>query len=759
MDYKLGPNFIYRITIDLVKSQFSPKAINTLVLLIFLLIFSNLNSQQMKLEYHVKFSTNEIKIDGIADEDSWKTANKMNTNWQHFPKENNQFNNPTEVRILFDNENIYLLCKSFSKSKDYVIPSLKWDFSGAASDKVNFLFDTFSDGNNAYVFGSNMLGVKSDMLVSNGGIGSARSDINRTWNGNFDVEGKIYEGYYLIEMKIPLSTLNYPENSKSWRFNFFRFDTEENQRTTWTRIPQEFNDYNLAFMGEIIFERPLNKSKGKTWLIPFVNGFTEKDFSENKSNKNLKYGLDIRIPLKSELNLDVTFNSDFSQAEIDDEIVNFTRFEFKMPEKRQFFVENNDIYTNFGEDLMMNPFFSRRIGLARNKQGDLIENKILSGIRVSGKINNNLKLGFLNMLTDEDLSNDIPMNLNSVISLHQRVFKRSLVKFIFVSRQNTQDYEFVNYEDQFNRVAGIEYDLMTEKNKWNGRAYFYKSFENVKKDDNTSAGFTINRTTRNHKLKINYHYLGDDFRSDLGFMRRKGVSKLKPHYIYTIYPKNTNLNAISFRYQYVLYYKHNDQIENIHYNSSWLDSKIRFKNQSEFSLKYINRTEYIPYDFDPTGVDPLNKIKGEKNYYSEFFEAEYSSNPSKDFIYELSCETGKFFGGRIVSLRKELYYRIQPKLVASLKLNYDKIKLGLKFPTKNIFLASSKFDFTFTKTLYWATIFQYSSQSDNFGINSRLQWRFKGLSNLYLIYNDNYFVQNELIPRRRGVNLKLVHWF
>ncbi len=242
-------------------------------------------------------------------------------------------------------------------------------------------------------------------------------------------------------------------------------------------------------------------------------------------------------------------------------------------------------------------------------------------------------------------------------------------------------------------------------------------------------------------------------------MRRKGVSKLKPHYQYTIYPKKGNLNAISFRYQYVFYYKHNDQIENIHYNTSWLFSTIRFKNQSEFSLKYINRAEYIPYDFDPTGVDPLNEIKGEKNYYSEFFEAQYSSDPSKDFIYDFSCETGKFFGGRIVSLRKDLYYRIQPKLVSSLKLNYDKIKLGSNFPTTNIFLVSSKFDFTFTKTLYWATIFQYGSQSENFGINSRLQWRFKGLSNLYLIYNDNYLVQNELIPRRRGVNLKLVHWF
>ena len=492
----------------LLKLQSKIKSINTKVLLILLFIITNLNSQQNKLDYNVKFSSNEIRIDGVADENSWKSADKMYANWQHFPNETDEFNNPTEVKILFDNQNIYLLCKSFSKTKDYVVPSLKWDFSGAASDKVNFLFDTFSDGNNAYMFGSNMLGVKSDILVSNGGVGSSRSDLNSTWNGNFDVDGKVYDGYYLIEMKIPLSTFNYPENSKSWRFNFFRFDTEENQRTTWALIPQEFKDYNLAFMGKIIFERPLNKSKGKTWLIPFANAFTEKDFSENISKKKIKYGLDIRIPIKSELNLDVTFNSDFSQAEIDDEIVNFTRFEFKMPEKRQFFVENNDIYTNFGEDLMMNPFFSRRIGLARNKQGDLIENNILTGIRVSGKINNNLKLGFLNMLTDKDLNNYIPMNLNSVISLHQRVFKRSLVKFLFVNRQNTQDYEFVNYEDKFNRVAGMEYDLMTEKNKWNGRAYFYKSYENRKKDDNTSAGFTINRITRNHKLTNSYPSAG-----------------------------------------------------------------------------------------------------------------------------------------------------------------------------------------------------------------------------------------------------------
>ena len=141
--------FYIKITTDFLKFHLSSKVINSLVLLFFLFMLSILNSQQKKLDYHIKFSPNEIIIDGVADENSWKKANKMNANWQHFPNETNEFNNPTEVRILFDDENIYLLCKSFSKTSDYVIPSLKWDFSGAASDKVNFLFDTSSAGNNA----------------------------------------------------------------------------------------------------------------------------------------------------------------------------------------------------------------------------------------------------------------------------------------------------------------------------------------------------------------------------------------------------------------------------------------------------------------------------------------------------------------------------------------------------------------------------------------------------------------------------------
>ncbi|MGB1362834.1 MAG: DUF5916 domain-containing protein, partial [Flavobacteriaceae bacterium] len=332
---------------------------------------------------NVKFTSSVITIDGNDLEEAWKTADSTYARWTHFPNESTDFKNPTQLKMLYDDKNIYLMCKAFSVSDDYVIPSLKWDFSGKASDKINFVFDTFSDGNIAYMFGSNMAGVKSDILVSNGGVSTPVNDLNRTWDAKFDVEGQTYTGYYIIEMKIPFSTLNFPKGSTSWRLNFFRFDTTEYQRTTWARIPQEFKDYNLAFMGKIHFEKPLGKSNANISLIPFINAITVNDFQDNASYDDFSFGGDVKIPIGNGLNLDLTYNPDFSQAEVDDEIVNLRRFEIKLPEKRQFFLQNSDLFSNFGAIRTITPFFTRRIGLARDAQGNLVENDIIGGIRLS----------------------------------------------------------------------------------------------------------------------------------------------------------------------------------------------------------------------------------------------------------------------------------------------------------------------------------------------------------------------------------------
>ncbi len=738
------------------------KKIKILLLLKFLFITSQIISQDLVPEYIVKFTSLPIMIDGNDNDLPWDSTNSINTQWTNFPNVTNDFESPTQVKMLYDDRYIYILCKAITKNKNFVIPSLRWDFSGRASDKINLAFDTFSDGNNAYHFGSNMVGVKADALISNGGVvgsGSRTEVYNRSWDGKWDVEGGIYDGYYLIEFRIPFSTLHYPKDSESWRFNFTRNDTQHKQRTTWVKIPQQFNSINLSFLGKIKFEKGLSKPKGKVSYIPYVNGLSEKNNIYDRSLNQLSYGGDIKIPISSGLNVDLTINPDFSQVEVDNEIINLSMFEVRMDEKRQFFLQNKDIFSNFGAARTTNPFFTRRIGLSRDLNGDLIQNKIVGGFRLSGKINNNLKIGVLSMLTDEDLSNEIPSNLNTVVSFHQKVFNSSAIKFLFINRETTKDYDFVEKNDKYNRLLGLEYDLISKSNLWNGRFFAYNSFSPLDDENGFSSGVRVTRQTRKHKMNFEYSYLGDDYRTDLGILRRVGASKLAPYYTYTIFPEQGKINNIEFGFYYWLWFNSSSQSENILENNFNIPITFSFNDQSEIEILFRKSSQYFFKDFDPTGMNKDHPIIGGKTYSSNYLSLTYESNPTEKFYFVLSQDYGKFFEGRKYSFSNSFNLRIQPKLSASMIFNYDRIKLRHLDNHSNLWLVGPKVDFTFNKMLFWSTLIQFSSQSENFGINSRLQWRFIGLSNLFLVYNDNYLLEDILIPRSRSLNLKLVHWF
>ena len=730
----------------------------------FLLVSLNQNtfSQEIQNEYTVKFTTDGIDIDGFDNENTWNTAKSIFTNWSFFPNVTDQFNSPTELKIVYDDKFIYILAKAFTKNNNFVIPSLRWDFPARSSDCINLLFDTFSDGNNAYLFGSNMLGVKRDALISNGGVAGSgsRGDVfDSSWDGKWEVEGKVYEGYYLIEYKIPFSTLHYPKDSNSWRFNFNRVDTQGLQRTTWAKIPQQFRPYNIAFMGKIKFEKGISRPKGRVSYIPYINGLSQKNFLENSSKNDLIYGGDVKIPVGSGLNIDLTVNPDFSQVEVDNEIINLTMFEIKMPEKRQFFLQNKDIFSNFGAVRTTNPFFTRRVGLSRDLEGNVIQNKIIGGLRLSGKINNNLKIGVLSMLTEDDIVNEIPSNLNTVVSLHQKVFNSSAIKFLFINREITKDYDFVDKNDTYNRLVGLEYDLISKSNLWNGRFFAYNSFSPLENEDGFSGGLRLTRQTRKHKINFEYSYLGDDYRTDLGILRRIGASKFAPYYLYTIFPKKGKINNISFGLYYWLWFKLKTSSQNILENNFNIPMTLTFNNQSEIQLMYRQAHQFFKRDFDPTGLKEDDPLIGGKVYKSNYIRLAYESNPTKIFYFALSHNYGKFFDGRKYSFKKSLNLRVQPRLSASMIINYDRIKLKHLDHYTELWLVGPKVDFTFNKKLFWNNLIQFSSQSENFGINSRLQWRFSGLSNLFLVFNDNYLIEDELVPRMRSFNLKLLHWF
>ena len=721
---------------------------------LFFLVLCNTIAAQ---DYTVKYISDDITIDGVESEKIWEEANVGNDFWQWRPEDDVKAIKQTEFKAVFDDENLYFLVKAYTKEKKFTVYSLKRDFSTASADYVQLIFDTFSDATNAFQFQTNHLGLKGDVLVS-GGNRDYRTDRNSSWDAIWYVESKLYDDYYLTEIKIPFNQLYFINGAKRWRFNMYRSDTQSLEHSTWVNIPQNQSIGNLAYMGEFNFEKPLGNSKKPVKLIPYINAIQGKDFENNYQLKDFDYGADLKIPIGNSLNLDATLNPDFSQVEVDDQIVNTTKWETRLPEKRQFFTQNSDLFSNFGTRESQT-FFSRRIGVAKNKDGEIVENKIIAGVRLSGKINNSTRIGLLNVLTNEDIKNEIPQNNNTLLTFNKKVFSRSNFSFFILNRENTKKYDFVNDSERYNRVIGAEYNLANNDGSWSGKAFIHKSIlpdkSNNKKSLNTSVRIT--RNSRNHFINFYSAYVGDNHRSDLGYFRRYGVYKFEPTYKYRIYPNNEKILNIeighftSFVFRPLFQNK-----QELTYNQTSVF--ISYLNQAELNIERRQRKDYLFFEFDPTRTNGATPLPANRYYDFTDYSISYKSPSRNLFTSDSEISYGSFYNGTKFSIQSRLSYRRQPIFNMSLRLNYDYIKLPEPYPTRNIWLISPKFELTFTKKIYWTTYVQYSNQSENLGINSRLQWRFAPLSDLYLVYNDNYFTNDKITPQLRSINLKLTYW-
>jgi hypothetical protein len=738
----------------LANQQITPKMakyISTLVLFLFCFLSS---AQTTNKSFVVKQINATIEPDGILDETYWETADSANKFWEYFPLDSIQARKQTEIKMLYDDDNLYIGITVYTAGKDYAIQSLKRDFRAGNSDNITLLFDTFNDGNNAFLFGINPYGVRREGLVSGGGLNLNGFTIS--WDVKWRGDSKIYDDYYTSEMVIPLTAFKFKEGETKWRFNSYRFDTQSNENSTWMNIPQNQNIYGLTFMGDMVFEKPLGKYRTPLAFIPYVNMITQKDFELNEPTTNIKFGGDVKIPIGNSMNLDITVNPDFSQVEVDDQVTNLTRFEVSLPEKRQFFVDNSDLFGSFGGGRDANPFFSRRIGIAKDTADNSIENKIIGGVRLSGKVNKSLRLGFLNLQTAEDLDLNIASNNNTMLALQQTVFGRSNIGMFLINRETFKDYEFQDPEDRYNRVAGIDYNLISDNNVWNGKFYLHKSFAHNSGNKDYSSGAFLQYNSRNWNFFEDLAYVGDDFRSDLGFIRRTDIIKTATMFERIFWPEDSALQTHSFKFFPIITWSPDNDFQNTDRElmSSW---ESKFTDLSEINIKYNNTYTYLFDEFDPTSIDGAIPLPGELGYYYNSISLEYKSDSRKRFAYAIQPEMGSFFNGDRFSIEGQMFLRFQPKVFLSLAMNYDKITLPAPYSSADIWLISPKIDVTFSKSVFWSTLVQYSNQRDNLGVNSRLQWRFAPLSDLFIVYNDNYFV-NSFEPKYRSLNLKFTYW-
>lgn len=700
----------------------------------------------------------EMSIDGALDEPDWQLAKGAFGFHQQFPMDTCLAIGQTMVRILFDETYIYIgaVMHNLPDARGYVTPSLRRDFRGEANDAVVVVFDPFQDNTNAFQFGVNPFGVQREGLVVNGGNESF--DLDLSWDNRWFVAAKQYDRYWVGEFAVPLKSLRYKEGSKTWNIKIYRIDSEYGERSVWPQTPRQFPIMNLAFANKLIWEEPLPKPGGNVVAIPFATAqYSENQLAGGKIKRSSSIGGDAKIGLGPALNLDLTVNPDFSQVEVDQQVTNLDRFEIFFPERRQFFLENADLFSNFGAD-RLRPFFSRRIGVARDEAtGQNVQNPIYFGARASGKLDNNWRLGLLSMQAARDLSIGQPSVNYSVAALQRKMFSRSNIGLIAVSKQPILDRDIPSTLDDprydFNRVMGVDYNLASKNNVWTGKAFYHHSFQPDQPKKAFASGAQLGYNTPFWDIFLSVQSVGENYNPETGFARRVDFNRVAHTAFRTFYPSKGPVNSHSIGIDF-------DVLGNARYGVTDWDANLMyratFRNTAMFNLRLRREYVYLFFPFDPTNTGG-RKLPSGTEYPQNLIVASYTSDFRKTVNFRLDTRSGAYYNGSRLNLNGSLNFRFQPYAVVSLDFSANRIRLPAPYADADLLLIGPRFDFTFSRSVFWTTFIQYNNQIDNININSRFQWRFAPVSDLFVVYTDNYF-PDDFVNKNRALVLKFTYW-
>ena len=714
---------------------------------------SSVNPEQNAFAF---FLQEPIKLDGLLDEEIWKDEEGWNTGFmQYFPSDTSLADAQTKIKVAFDANNIYIAAiMENTGPRKYVSTSLRRDYRGEQNDGISFVFDTFNDKTNAFQFGVNPYGVQREALLANGGARS--EDLNLAWDNKWFAEAKIMENHWQVEVIIPFSTLRFNDGAQNWNVNFYRIDSHKGERSSWSPIPRNFPIISTAFSRKLIFEKALDKSSANISIIPYVAARTSRNFLEGtKEELTPTAGGDAKIGIGPALNLDLTFNPDFSQVEVDEQVTNLDRFEIFFPERRQFFLENADLFESFGQP-RSRPFFSRRIGVdIDSATGQNVQSKIIYGARLSGKVTDDWRVGLMNMQTATDEDAGIAGKNFSVLAVQRKVWTRSNIGLIFVDRESLSVDEFQQLFDPnaYNRLLGMDFNLASADNRWTGKVFYHRTFEAGETESPYSFNAYVLYSDLHWNWSFSYQDVGKEFNPEVGFVPRKDYKRLNPDVSYLFYPNSKLINRHGPTLEFEGFWNETlgttDRDINLGY-------EVRFNSLSRLELSLRNRYIYLFNDFDPTRTGG-EALPAGSDYSFRNLLVDYRSNPRKMFNIQATGEFGQYFTGNIQRVTSQMGVRLGYVANISMNFNYARIRLPEPQNDADLILVGPRIDLTFTKNLFWTTFIQYNNQIDNLNINTRLQWRYAPVSDFFLVYTDNYF-PGDFMPKQRSLVLKLNYW-
>ena len=701
-------------------------------------------------------------LDGKVTDEAWLLVEPFSTFTQTDPIEGAPASERTEVRVLFDKTHLYIgvICFDSDPSKIIVNQSRR-DADLTETDAITLVLDTFNDNQNAFVFGTNPLGIEYDGQVSgegqtsgtsqnfqlSGAGGSQRGTIsafNPNWDGDWRVKSSVTDRGWEVEFAIPFKTLRYPTGTdRTWGFNLKRNIRRKNEQVYLSPVGRGFDIFRVSSAAKLTgLDLPPRRDLKMT---PYALASVNKDYTVATQQVTRKVnpfgdrnvGLDVKWGVRPSLTADFTANTDFAQVEADEEQVNLTRFDLFFPEKRPFFLENASVF-QFGSPQNIDLFFSRRIGLsATGSSGVPID--IMAGTRLSGKVGQ-YDIGLLDMQTDDatDLRTGralSPSNNFGVVRI-QREIGRSTFGGIFVNREGTGA---LARADDFNRAYGLDANLQVSKNA--------KLFAFVARTDSPTAGPDPAPKESDHSERIYYSFtnnlwqvaggysqVGSNFNPEVGYLPRRGYRRPEFRAFFTPQPKRWPwIRRISPHASYNAFYGMRDglvQSSMGHFHFFEIDPK-----QGGRFGTYVDRVQDRPTS-GFTVFNAAGKVvvipPGLYTWYQ--ISNEYLSDPSAAFSASIRWRHGGFYDGDFDGYETAFTWRVGARFASS--FGWTRQNVDLQYGSFHTDLVPLKVSYAFTTLANIQALVQYNNQSSLLTSNVRLALLNRSGTGLFIVYND-----------------------
>ena len=650
-------------------------------------------------------------IDGKLNDAVWQQAEVMTEFHQIRPGNGTEPSDPTEVYLLYDDDALYIGARMYDSEPDRIAAPTVRDGQGLGrDDRIVIILDPFHSGRGAYRFETNANGIRHDALYD------SVSSFESAWTVIWDSAAQYFDGGWEAEMAIPFKTLSFDPTTDSWGFNFGRGIRRRGEEIAWV---SRNRSYNASILGTATGLQGMDQGMGLD-VVPSVTVNRQTSYSPNSTDHNFEPSLDVFYKVTPSLNSSLTINTDFSATEVDDRQVNLTRFSLFFPEKRDFFLNDSDLFafgrigdisnqaTSRSSDNNGRPFFSRRLGLSLS--GQPVDLKY--GGKLSGRIGR-WNIGMLAMRQDAFESVDASNVLVGRVSANV-LDESSLGMIITAGDPNSNtgnilggvDFRYLNTHLPGGRVLEVD-------------AWYQVSDTDGLEGDDAAFGLGVSMPTNSGwRGGLHYKQIENNFNPALGFVSRSNVRDTTADIGYTWFPRGNRVQQIFTGID----------AERTTFIGGGLQSQVLLarlveitnNSRDQLSLHYSETKEVLTRDF--TIYEDVNReVVIPPGTYS-FGEGAMilSAGGQRDLSGDLTIRYGDFFDGSRTNLSGSITWRQSRYFTMSASYDWNDIDLPQgDFITR---LTTLNTEVNFSSTLYWISLIQYDNVSEVVGLNTRLVW-------------------------------------